>query len=202
MSDGYNGPGQESFESALGRHIDIRFNIMRWTSRAAHNLAAWEREGGVKDDILEGYDLARLDPEQRVSKVAQRNRVASWMGVASVDGKGQWSFAETFDKTDDPKGAGGHRLGSMPSLGIAKTDGYRSGKGGILKPEDNPFAAHTKESEGWLIGYDLGVEDRPTKKAKANGHDTAEPPPKKKRGRKPKAPLDADLQMDTPAAIS
>ena len=173
---GYNGPGKDAYLERLGKHIQIRFQIMRWMSKAAHNLSQWEAGGGDKRDILDGYLLTKLSAEERAAEALRINRVWDWHGIAKEEKEGQWSFSEALDTPKEQIGAGGHPLGSLPSTELAKHDGYLAGKAGSLNLSDNLWPDDTIESGAWAEGFGMGMEDRPTPKPAKPKKSDGEPP--------------------------
>jgi hypothetical protein len=200
---GYNGPGKDAYLDRLGKHIHIRFNIMRWMSKAAHNLAAWESSGGDKRDILDGYLLTKLTGEERAAEAMRINRVWAWHGVAKEEKQGQWSFVEALEPAKEQIGAGGHPLGSLPSVELAKHDGYQSGKQGHLNLSDNHWPSDTLEAGAWAEGFGMGMEDRPAPKpAKAkNGEADDEPKAPRKRGQRALPAPDAETLPEPPPPV-
>ena len=211
-ADGYNGPGKDEYLDKLAEYEEIRFNIMRLTSRAGKLLQGWEKSGGKKRDIQFGYDLRQLSPEEQRAEMLDRARVASYLGVISVDTNGQGSFELLFDAppSDDPVGIGGAPLGSRLSLVRAMSAGFNDGKAkngpglseGIKMygwPDDSDEAM--SYSTGWGDGFKERPAPKPPKADKKAGkslneeiaeelaaQEAVEAP--KKRGRPPKkAPL-------------
>src|SRR5690348_11118041 len=106
---------------------------MRWASKAGALLARVEAAGGNRDDIRDGFDLGKLNPEERQAEVRRQMKVAGFMGVTQWAEDGQGSFTATFDAPADELdtlGAGGAPIGSRLSLARAHMDGYNSGKAG------------------------------------------------------------------------
>ena len=176
-----NGPERRQFLDRLGEYTEIRFQQMRWASKAGALLARFEAEGGNRDDIRDGFDLGKLNPEERQAEVRRQMKVAGYMGVTSWSEDGQGSFTATFDApTDelDTLGAGGAPIGSRLSLARSHADGYNSGKLGA-ELSACPFAAESEEAKAWEVGFHDGIEDRKPPKRRAspaNGTSESEQP--------------------------
>jgi ribosome modulation factor len=184
-----NGPAKARFIDRLGEYTEIRFQQMRWASKAAKCLDAHEREGGDRDDIRDGFTLGKLSPDERKAEIRRQMRVASYMGVTTWQETGQASFIATFDQPPeelDTLGAGGAPIGSRLSLARAHVDGYNTGKAGG-EVSVCPFPAESEEATSWETGWQDGREDRPepkpSKQAHAASNGDGEP---KRRGRRPK----------------
>lgn len=188
MSDS-NGPNKTVFLDALGEYTEVRFQQMRWASKAAACLAKFERKGGDRADVQDGFALGKMTMEDRVADVKRRNRVAGFMGVTTWEETGQGTFTATFDMpAAEEQGAGGAPLGSRLSVARAAIDSYNTAKaGGSLA--DNPWGADTEEFGVWAENFGDGLADRPPpKERKTRDEDGEDVPegdaPAKKRGRR------------------
>ena len=188
MPDGYNGPGKREFDKTLGEYMECRFQQMRWASKTGNVLRQWESKGGEKDDIRDGYDLAMVEPEQRVAETARLHRVLQWTDLIVAEDDGQWSFAQVLEKPKKKPGAGGHPLGSFASTAAATIEGYRAGKDGSTGLADCPYPPESSEAARWAEGFGQGMEDRPPPKPEkvrkgkaAAGEANGEQPPKRTR---------------------
>ncbi len=169
---GYNGPGKSQFNDCLGEYTEIRFNVMKWTAKAAALKARWETKGGDFENVQHIFKLAQLAPEEQQAKIASRTRAEGWAGIATVtEEDGQISFTAQFDQKPDELGVGGAPIGSRLSLARAATAGYNAGRhGGSLS--DCPFAAESEEAHAWETNYGDGMMDRvekPPRAPQANG---------------------------------
>lgn len=168
----YNGPDKAQFNDVLGEYTEIRFHIMKWTSKASKLKNYWERKGGEFEDVQHGFKMGRLTPDEQRVKITARSRVEGWLGIATVtEEDGQISFTAAFDQKPDELGAGGAPLGSRLSLARAATDGYNTGKGGGSLA-DCPFHAESEEAHAWAEAYGDGMQDRverAPREKKANG---------------------------------
>jgi hypothetical protein len=171
----YRGPSKDLYHDALADYEEARFNVMRATSIAGKVLADWERRGGVKNDIRDGYALRQMTPEEQQVELRRQWRVASWMGMISEDATGQKSFAKLFDiKTPAKTGIGGAILGSRLSVGRAMTAGYNDAKqrnGPTMQEGLEPYlkefgwAKDSEEALAYCEGFGDGLKVRPPPKA-------------------------------------
>jgi hypothetical protein len=162
-----NGPERRKFLDRLGEYTEIRFQQMRWASKAAKCLAAHEAEGGKREGIQRGFMLGKLSPEERAALVRDEMEVNSFMGVTTWQEDGQGAFTATFDAPAevDTLGAGGAPIGSRLSLARAAMDGWNTAKaGGSLS--DCKFAAESDEAKVWATNFGDGMVDRPAPKVR------------------------------------
>ena len=160
----YNGPDKPTFDDHLAEYIELRFNIMRYTSKVAKLKGRWEQKGGDFADVQHGFKMSQLTVDEQRAAISARTRVEGWLGIATVtEDDGQISFTASFDQKPAELGAGGAPLGSRLSLARAATDGYNTGRhNGSLS--DCPFAAESEEAHAWATAYGDGMEDRPAPK--------------------------------------
>lgn len=195
-----NGPTKDEFNDALADFESLRLEQMAIMARQARVMEQWEKKGGDRDDLRDGFKLSQLDEADRQREVKRRQRVHGWMGIVIVEDDGQVSFAPTFE-VPTQTGAGGAELGSRLSLVRAKTDGFNSGKHREGALSQNPWPADTEEALEWASGYGAGAEYRkppkPTKEAsEADGEANDEATPK--RGRKARAVPETAAESDKP----
>ena len=174
--DGSNGPTQAEYFRHLGVEIDYVFQRMRLVSKSGHNQRAWEARGGDREQIQLGRKLAKLTPDERRAKVASTNQVHNWEGLVKEEAEGQFSFAAALQPGTKAGGEDrAYPLGSAPSLGLAKIDGYQSGKRGALNLADNPWPDDAQECGVWAEAFGMGMEDRPPPKPSKTKADAADP---------------------------
>ena len=168
MPDGSNGPSKEDYDQTLGRYINAMYEMMRAKGKCGQILDGWERRGGRKQRIQIGYKIVNMDDEKRRDFVADNLYVFGINALLTEETTGQLSFAAAMEAPKPKRpGAGGHPLGSASSIGIAKFDGYESGKRGSLALADNPWMGvdgAEGERNSWDEGFGQGVEDRPLPK--------------------------------------
>ena len=219
--DTSNGPGRDEYFEILADYEEARFNMQRAASLAGKALQAWEKKGGDKADIRDGYAFRQMDPEDQQAELRRQMRVASWFGLIKEETDGQGSFAAIFDAKPpaEPTGLGGAPAGSRLAVVRAMTAGYNDGKSkngpGLAEGvELYGWAADSEEALAYAQGWGDGNKLRPPPKAAKEkpgkslneeiaeelaAQEAVEAP--KKRGRPPKnAPLarpapelDADL---------
>jgi hypothetical protein len=166
----YNGPDKVAFMDTLADYEEHRFAVMRATSLAGKVLATWEKKGGNKDDIRQGYDYRQMLPEEQRAEVRRRLRVDQWMGLVAEEDGGQGTFKRLFDMTPEPEtGIGGAPIGSKLSVGRAKAAGFNDGKaknGPSLQEgiESYGFAADSEEALAYAEYYGEGLLLRPAPK--------------------------------------
>lgn len=181
MATGNNGPTKAQYFDYLGKEIEYEFQRMRWTAKSGHNQVRWEAIGGDRLELQVGRKMAKMDAPERAAYAGSIHNVLAWHGEIKEETDGQFSFAEAMDKASEDEAAGRtYPLGSAPSLGLAKIDGYRSGKKGSLNLADNPWPDDTMECGVWSAAYGEGMEDRPPPKVRsgsANPDDEGEDEP-------------------------
>jgi hypothetical protein len=175
-NDGYNGPDKEKFFDVLGAYEEQRFEIMRHMSLAGKILAAWEKDGGDKDDLRDAYTLRKLDKDDQQAELRRQFRVASWLGIVDPDRMGQRSFVSLFDVPEEMVGIGGAPFGSRSSIIRSKGAGFRDGKG-----RSGPSMQEGLDAYGWPAdcdealayceGYGLGLPLRPPPKVRKGDAD-------------------------------
>lgn len=215
MSDS-NGPNKAQFEDTLAEYTEIRFQQMRWASKASACLNRFEARGGDRDQVRYGFEQGKRSPEERVAVARARNQVDGWIGVVDWKEDGQGTFAAAFDaKAPVPEGtgAGGAELGSRLSIARAGIDGFNTGRaGGSLA--DNPWVeilGASQEAAVWAENFGDGLAERPEPKprkkkeaAEPEGEDgeTEEAAPRKRGRRKSSGEhhLDRIRELDAEAA--
>ena len=212
----YTGPSKDDFLERLARYEGIRFEIMRLTSQAGKVLEEWEKRGGDKKDIKDGYSLRQMTVEEQRAELRRQFRVAGWIGAVDEDAAGQRSFLAAFDAppVEPPTGIGGAPLGSDLSRVRALSAGFNDGrarKGPGLQDgiELYGFEADSPEAlayaEGWGQGFELRPPSKPSRAESAedaedgdlNAEIAAElaaqdAPQKRGRGRPRKQPAGGD----------
>jgi hypothetical protein len=169
--DGYNGPGKDEFFESLARYEEHRFHVMRYTSLAGAELKSWEKRGGNKKEIQQGYNLRQMSKEEQQADILSQIRVAGWMGAIDEDRTGQASFLRAFDTKPVPTGIGGAPLGTPLSIIRAKVAGYND-----AKTKDGPSMGEGQELYEWEMdseealayaeGFGEGLPLRPLPKKK------------------------------------
>ena len=124
----YNGPSRDEFYDDLATYEECRFNMARAASLAGKVLAGWEKKGGDKNDLRDGYQLRQMSADEQQAELRRQWRVASWMNMISEEPSGQQSFARLFDVKPEKLGIGGAPLGTRLSIGRAMTSGYNDAK--------------------------------------------------------------------------
>ena len=196
MSDakpGYNGPPKEKVFDAIGRLLEQRFAQMRAMAKQAAIYAAFEAIGGDPKDLKDGVEYSRMSFEEMVAGAQRQVRNWGWRGIPiDADDGGQFSFAAALSEVvPSQEGSGVYPLGSAPSLGMAKIDGYQCGKRGSLALADNPWPATSEEAGLWAQGFGEGMEDRkPEKPSKVELGEDGQPVRKRGRGRPRKTAVD------------
>jgi hypothetical protein len=175
-ADQYNGPDKADFWESLGLYEEQRFAVMQHMSLAGKILSAWEKKGGDKADLRDGYSLRQLDQEDQKAELRRQFRVASWLGIVDPDRLGQRSFVSLFDVPEELVGIGGAPFGSRSSIIRAKGAGHKDGKA-----KDGPSMQQGLDSYGWPAdcdealayceGYGLGLPLRPPPKVRKGDAD-------------------------------
>lgn len=168
---GYNGPSKEEFLETLADYESHRFDIMSAMSKAGKVVATWEKSGGDKADLKDGYALRKLEPEDQKAELRRQFRVASWLGIVDSDRIGQRSFINLFDVKEEMFGIGGAPLGSRLSIIRAKSAGFGDGKSkngpGLQEGlEAYGWPADCDESMSYSEGFGEGLGLRPPPKAR------------------------------------
>lgn len=225
MSDAqndYNGPDKTQFHDHLADYEEARFNMMRAASLAGKVLNDWEKKGGNKNDIRDGYALRQMNSEEQQAELRRQVRVASWMNLISEDAYSQTNFLKVFDAPPTVEvGIGGAPIGSRLSLGRAMSAGYNDGKtrnGPGLQDgiESYGWVADSEEamaySEGWGDGFKLrpppkapkekslseAIDEELGQQEPAAGEPDADEAPKPKRGRPKKSEAAASNENVVP----
>lgn len=175
-SDQYNGPDRADFWESLGLYEEQRFAVMQHMSLAGKILSAWEKKGGDKSDLRDGYALRQLDQDDQKAELRRQFRVASWLGIVDPERISQRSFISLFDVPEEMVGIGGAPFGSRSSIIRAKGAGHKD-----AKAKDGPSMQEGLESYGWPAdcdealayceGYGLGLPLRPPPKARKGDAD-------------------------------
>lgn len=182
---GYNGPDREKFLDTLADYEGYRFAVMQATSMAGKVMAEWERLGGDKQDLRDGFALRKLDPDEQKMDLRRQYRVAGWLGIVDEDAIGQRSFIKVFEQPTavTAAGIGSAPLGSRLSLIRAKSAGYNDGKiknGPTMQEGLEVYAnslgweADSGEALSYAEGFGEGLPQRPApKERKAKESDEA-----------------------------
>jgi hypothetical protein len=182
-----NGPGKDKFLDMLADYEEHRFSVMQAMSLAGKVLAEWERWGGNKDDLRDGYKLRQMEPDEQKTELQRQLKVAGWLGIVDEDATGQKSFLKVFEQpanvAADALGIGGAPYGSRLSIGRAKVAGYNEGKAknGPTMQEglDRYFdllgwSIESEEALSYCGGFGQGLELRPAPKPKKADQDDPE----------------------------
>ena len=177
----YNGPTKDEYFDALASYEGHRFEIMRLTSLAGKVLNDWEKRGGIKDDLRDGYKLRQMDPDEQRAELRRQFRVAGWHGIVDEDVGGQRSFLRAFDAppVEAPAGIGGAPLGTQLSKVRALAAGFNDGKsrnGPGLQDgiELYGFEADSEEALAYAEGWGDGNKLRPPPKIKKSDVEDAD----------------------------
>ena len=174
-AQGYNGPNREKFLDTLAEYEEHRFDVMRATSLAGKVMAEWERWGGDKQDLRDGFALRKMTPEEQKTELQRQYRVAGWLGIVDVDAAGQRSFLKVFEQPAPMEGSGigNAPLGSKLSLVRAKSAGYNDGRakaGPTMQEGLEVYAnnlgweADSEEALAYAGGFGEGLKLRPPPK--------------------------------------
>jgi hypothetical protein len=177
--ENYNGPDREQFLDTLADYEERRFNIAREMSFAGKILEKWEKEGGHRDDIRDGYKLRKMDADDQQAELRRQFRVAGWLGITDEDVAGQRSFLKVFEVKSTPVnyGIGGAPLGSRLSIVRAKARGYEDGKtknGPSLQEglEQFDWEPDSDESLSYSEMFGQGLPLRPPPKSRKSDVDS------------------------------
>lgn len=176
--EGYNGPDKEVFLDTLADYEELRFTIAQAMSKTGKLLDSWEKVGGAKDDIRDGFKLRRMDPGDQQAELRRQFRVAGWLGIVDEDRTGQASFLRVFDVKTKPQafGIGGAPMGSRLSVVRAKSAGFNDGKTkngpglqeGLKQFEWDP---DSDEALSYAEGFGQGLMLRPAPKVRKEDQD-------------------------------
>ena len=197
--DGYNGPDKKVYFDTLARYEEAMFNVHRSSSLAGKALDEWERKGGDKADIRDGYKYRQLQPDEQKAELRRKLRVASWHGLVAEEPNGQSNFSSLFDAPPpvEVSGIGGAPIGSRLSVVRAMSAGFNDGKtknGPSMGEgmEAYPWAPDSEEALAYAEGFGDGLKLRPPPKVRKEDKEAeesgtadgaSEPPAAKKRGR-------------------
>lgn len=178
--EGYNGPSKEDFLETLADYEEVRFFIAQANSKAGKILGSWEKAGGDKDDLRDGYKLRLMDTSDQQRELRRQFRVAGWIGVIDEDRTGQASFLKVFDVKAPELGIGGAAIGSRLSIVRAKSAGFNDGKaknGPAMQEgiEAYDWTPDSDEAMAYAEGFGKGLELRPPPKVKKGDDIDAEP---------------------------
>jgi hypothetical protein len=169
----YQGPSKADYFDALASYEEARFNMQRAASLAGKALDAWEKRGGIKDDIRDGYKLRQMQPDEQRAELRRQFRVAGWHGIVDEDVAGQRNFLKVFDAppVEPAMGIGGAPIGSQLSRVRALASGFNDGKqrkGPSLQDgiELYGFPADSDEALAYAEGWGDGFKLRPAEKVK------------------------------------
>ena len=195
----YNGPNRAVYFDMLADYEEARFNMARAASLAGKVLEAWEKKGGDKADIRDGYAYRQLQPDEQKAELRRKLRVASWHGLVAEEPNGQSNFSSLFDAPQpvETSGIGGAPLGSRLSVVRAMSAGFNDGKtknGPSMGEgmEAYPWEPDSEEAMAYAEGFGDGLKLRPAPKVRKEDKEAeesgpaegaSEPPAPRKRGR-------------------
>jgi hypothetical protein len=175
--EGYNGPGKEKYWEYLGLYEETRLGIMKLTAKSGNILDDYERTGGKKNDLRDGFILKQLTPKEQMAELQRQIRIAGYHGIVDEDRTGQASFLRAFDVQEEMSGIGGAPLGSKSSIVRARARGFQDGRtknGPSLQQGLEQFPSWEPDSDealSYAEEFGEGLKLRPSPKPKKGDAD-------------------------------